>query len=218
LHRDVSDNQRFGMLAAPLVARAILSSEGGDTISAIPSGIPAMGGPVVVHVYRQTSTSLIVTVQHDCGTDLIVPATQAATGAGWAVMDGGSVASPGTIVTATACVRLNTTQVQVTLSQPLVNASASCRLFYPYGTGTIGRGNAVTDNMSQVTPPAGWNIAADLGGAPGVAAAFASAFQNVTGFAASTIPGETITTPWNFNMPVHVPMATASGVVLSDTP
>ncbi len=216
-HRDILDNQRFGMLAAPLVARAILAAEGGDTITTIPAGVPGAGGPVVSHVYRQSSTLLIVTVRHDCGNDLIVPATLAATGAGWAVMDGGSVASPGTIVTATACKRLNTTQVQITLSQALVNPSASCRLFYPYGATMIGRGNAVTDNLSQVTPPAGWNIAADLGGAPGVAAAFTAAFLNATGFT-TTPPGETMTTPWNFNMPVHVPMATASGVVLSDTP
>ena len=188
LHRDVTDNQRFGRLAAPLVARAVLASEGGDTISSIPVGVPAAGGPVVTHVYRQSDTSLIVTIQHDCGTDLIVPATQAVLGAGWAVMDGGSVASPGAIVTATACARLNATQLQITLARSLVNASTSCRLFYPYGTGMMGRGNAVTDNISLTVPPAGWNIAADLGQG------------------------------WSLNMPVHVPMSTASGVVLSDTP
>lgn len=216
-HRDILDNQRFGMLAAPLVARAILAAKGGDTITAIPAGVPCRGGPVVSHVYRQSNTSLVITVRHDCGNDLIVPATLAAAGAGWAVMDGGSVASPGTIVMATACVRLNATQLQITLSQGLANSSASCRLFYPYGTTMIGRGNAVTDNLTQVAPPAGWNIAADLGGAPGLTAAFAASFLNVTGFA-TALPGEAMTTPWNFNMPVHVPMATASGVVLSDTP
>ncbi|WP_428483947.1 hypothetical protein [Rhodopila sp.] len=213
-HRDLPDNQRFGMLAAPLVARAILASEGGDTITAIPAGIPAAGGPMVIHVYRQSNTSLIITVHHDSGTDLIVPATLAAVGAGWAVMDGGSVASPGTIVTATACVRLNTTQVQITLSQALVNPSASCRLFYPYGTATMGRGNSVTDNFSEVTPPLGWNIAADLGTAPGVEAAFVASAAAL----GSTTPLDYITTPWRFNIPVHIPMATASGVQLSDTP
>jgi hypothetical protein len=188
LHRDIVDNQRFGRLAAPLVARAILASGGGDTIATIPPGVPAVGGPVVSHVYRQTATSVVVTVRHDGGTDLIVPATQAASGAGWAIMDGGSVAFPGTMVTATACVRLNATQLQLTLTRALLNASSVCRLFYPYGTTTIGRGNIVTDNFASVTPPAGWNIVNDLGPA------------------------------WSLNMPVHVPMATASGVVLSDTP
>jgi hypothetical protein len=187
LHRDIPDNQRFGRLAAPLVARVVLACAGGDTISSIPAGVPAAGGPVVVHVFRQSSTSLIVTVRHDCGTDLIVPVTQAAIGAGWAVMDGGSVASPGTIVDATACVRLNTTQLRITLAQGLVNVSSACRLFYPYGTGMMGRGNSVTDNLSAVTPPEGWNIAGELG------------------------------VGWSLNMPVHVPMSIASGVVLSDT-
>jgi hypothetical protein len=187
LHRDIPDNQRFGMLAAPLVARVVLSVAGGDTIESIPTGIPAVGGPVVTHVYRQSDTNLIVTVQHDCGTDLIVPATQAAVGAGWAVMDGGSVASPGVIVTATSCERLNATQLQITLAQSLVNASAACLLFYPYGTGMMGRGNSVTDNLSEVAPPAGWDIVADLGSG------------------------------WSLNMPLHVPMSTASGVALSDT-
>jgi len=188
LHRDIQDNQRFGQLAAPLVARVVLACSGGDTISAIPAGIPAAGGPVVSHVYRQSNTVLIVTVRHDCGTDLIVPATQAALGSGWAVMDGGSVASPGKIVRGTACVRLNPTQLRITLAQALVNSSANCRLFYPYGTYMMGRGNSVTDNLSTVAPPSSWNIAGDLGGA------------------------------WSLNMPVHVPMATSSGVVLSDSP
>ena len=195
LHRDITDNRRFGQLAAPLVARVVLANSGGDTISEIPAGIPTMGGPVVTNVYRQSNTTLVVTVQHDCGTDLIVPPTQAAIGSGWAVMDGGSVASPGTIVQATACVRLNTTQLQLTLAQALVNPSADCRLFYPYGTYMMGRGNAVTDNMSLVTLPAGWNIGADLG----IAAINPDA-------------------PWSWNMPVHVPMLQSSGVVLSDTP
>jgi hypothetical protein len=195
MHRDITDNRRFGQLASPLVARVVLANSGGDSITTIPSGIPAAGGPVVTHVYRQSSTILVVTVQHDCGTDLIVPATQAALGSGWAVMDGGSVASPGSIVQATACVRLNPTQLQITLARALVYPSASCRLFYPYGTYMMGRGNSVTDNLSTLNPPAGWNIGGDLG--------IAAVNPDVL---------------WSWNMPVHVPMSTSSGVVLSDSP
>ena len=188
LHRDVLDNQRLGRIAAPLVARGILTASGGDTMTVISAGVPRTGGPAVTHVYRQSANTLIVTVAHDCGNDLIVPSPQAAAGLGWAVMDGGIAAMPGTIVPAIACVRLNATQLQITLKQNLVTATAYCRLFYPYGTATIGRGNAVTDNMASVTPPAGWNIAADLGSA------------------------------WSLNMPMHVPMSSPSGIVLSDTP
>ncbi|MFL5283590.1 MAG: hypothetical protein ACJ8AW_22015 [Rhodopila sp.] len=155
----------------------------------MPAGVPADGGPAVSHVYRQSNTTLIVTVVHDGGTDLIVPQTPpAAAGIGWAVMDGGSAAAPGPIVTATASMRLNATQLQLTLAHPLSNPSSGCRLFYPYGTTTIGRGNAVTDNLANVTPPDGWNIAADLGAA------------------------------WSLNMPVHVPLSSPSGIALSDAP
>jgi hypothetical protein len=187
LHRDAADNRRFGQRAAPLAARAILASQGGDTLAAMPSTVPAAGGPAVVRAWRQSATALVVTVAHDAGTDLIVPATQAALGAGWAVIDGGTAAAPGAVVTATACARLNPTQLLLTLAAPLTGPSASCRLFYPYGTAAIGRGNAVTDNLSQVAKPQGWDIAADLGSA------------------------------WALDIPVHVPMTPASGLPLSDS-
>ena len=134
------------------------------SLGPMPSALPAQGGPQIVHAYRLSSTSIVLTVRHDIGTDLIVP-LQATNGVGFAVMDGGSVATPGLVVAATSCSRVDSTHLAVTLATPLAHASAACLLFYPYGSTTIGRGNAVTDNASAVAKPAGWDIAADLGSA-----------------------------------------------------
>jgi hypothetical protein len=90
------------------------------------------------------------TVREDAGTDLIVP-LQAAVGAGFAVMDGGSIQNPGSIVTATSCARVDTIRLLVALSRNLENSSGICNLYYSYGNTTIGRGIAITDNFSSLS-------------------------------------------------------------------
>jgi hypothetical protein len=105
---------------------------------------------------------LVLTIQHDTGDDLLLNGT-ASSGIGFAVMDGGSVASPGPLRHATACARVDATHLLLTLGNSITSASASCLLFYPYGSTRIGHGNAVTDNASTKAKPAEWDIGADLG-------------------------------------------------------
>lgn len=161
-HRDGDDNRRFARLAAPVVARAVLAGGGHDSISEIPASVPMVGGPRLVHVYRQTNTTLIATVVHDAGSDLKVP-RQATSGKGFVVTDGGLAVGDGNVVRATSCERLNNTQLRLVLEQPLQHSSVFCALHYPFGGESIGRGNAVTDNCADVVKPEGWDIAADLG-------------------------------------------------------
>lgn len=166
-HRDEPDLLRYGRIGAHAAGRVAVAMGLSDSIPAtqLPAGgLPVRGGPQITHVYRASDTNLILTITHDAGDDLIVP-LQAANGAGFAVMDGGSVAAPGTMITAQAAARLDATHISVTLGQPITNPSAQVLFFYPYGSTQIGRGNAVTDNWSDQAPPLNWNIAGDLGGA-----------------------------------------------------
>jgi hypothetical protein len=161
-HRDSADNQRFAMLAAPVVARALAATGYADSIPALPTAVATVGGPSIVHVYQQTSTVLIVTVIHDAGNDLKVPLL-AASGRGFGVMDGGTPGNAGPVVYAVSCQRVDSTHLQIVLGTPLQHASGACQLFYPYGQAQIGRGNAVTDNFSQMPMPIGWDVSTSLG-------------------------------------------------------
>lgn len=164
-HRDQPDLLRYGQIGAHVAARAMIALGLSDTIApaALPaSGLPVAGGPSIVHAYQSMPTEVVLTIKHDAGTDLIVP-LQALNGAGFAVMDGGTVANPGPIINAIAATRIDATHVSVTLARPPASPASECLFYYPYGSTQIGRGDAVTDNLSQVTPPIGWSIADDLG-------------------------------------------------------
>ena len=101
-HRDGADNKRFAMLAAAIVSRALGAAGYADSIATLPSALPKTGGPSITHVYRQSNTTLVITVAHDGGNDLKVPLL-AASGKGFAVMDGGTPGNDGPIVLAMSC-------------------------------------------------------------------------------------------------------------------
>lgn len=163
-HRDAPDNRRLARLAAPVIARAIVRAGLSDSVATIPDVISTRGGPRIVHAYRQSASGILLTVAHDVGNDLVVP-RQAAVGRGFVVMDGQITFGTGRIVNAISCERIDPTHLLLTLAEALQHSSDACGLFYPYGSFSIGRGNAVTDNYSQISVPPDWDIGKQLGGA-----------------------------------------------------
>jgi hypothetical protein len=168
-HRDAPDNIAIFNRGCLAGARSILASNGLAS-DLIPTSLGSGLGPSVVGAVLSGDV-VDITIQHDAGTDLIVPLL-ASQGVGWAVMDGGSNASPGSIIQAVSCVRTSSTTLAVTLAKTPTNAATACRLFYPWFNGNnpaqpyayIGRGDAVTDNWSSVSAASGaFNIAGALG-------------------------------------------------------
>jgi hypothetical protein len=167
-HRSAIDNLMLYKRAALPLARAILASNG-LSASLIPSALGTGLGPQVTAA-NLSGTTLTLTVTHDGGNDLVVPLL-ASQGVGFSVMDGGTIASPGAIIKATSCTRVDATHLSLTLASAPSNPHTSCRFFYPWpGTywgvqpdAEIGRGCAVTDNFASVTKPSGFDINASLG-------------------------------------------------------
>ncbi len=167
-HRSATDNVALFKRAALPAARAILPANGlADSL--IPVSLGSGLGPAITNA-ALNGTALTVTVTHDGGNDLIVPLL-AAQGVGFAVMDGGNTASPGNIIRAISCVRVDSTHLLLTLASAPVNPHTQCRLLYPWAgaywavqpDAEIGRGCAVTDNFSVVAKPSGFDINVALG-------------------------------------------------------
>lgn len=164
-HRDEPDLLRYGRIGALAAGPKAIALGLSDSIAAgaLPvAGLPTKGGPQITHVYAASNSELILTITHDSGNDVIMP-LQAIKGAGFAVMDGGSVAAPGNIISAIAAARIDATHVSVTLASGFTNSATNVLFFYPYGSTQIGRGDAVTDNAASIGAPNNWDIANDLG-------------------------------------------------------
>jgi len=186
-HRSATDNVMLFKRAALSTARAILAANG-LSAALIPASLGAGLGPRIIDA-ALSGVTLTLTIAHDGGTDLIVPLL-ASQGVGFSVMDGGSTATPGNIIQAISCLRVDATHLSLTLASAPVNAHASCRLLYPWAgeywavqpDTEIGRGCAVTDNFATTGKPANFDINASLGAG------------------------------WGANMPLQTPITVTSGV------
>lgn len=161
-HRDGEDNRRFAKLAAVAVGRAIAMAFKDNALSPVIESSFRGIGPTIVHAYMYSPTQVLLTIQHDGGTDLILR-RQAVSGKGFVVMDGGIMDRSGIVVEASSCSRIDSTHLLLSLPRALQNYGNSSGVFYPYGSSVIGRGNSVTDNYSLVTTSYWWDVGQHLG-------------------------------------------------------
>jgi hypothetical protein len=166
-HRNPASNLLLFKRIALVVARAIAVAQGASA-SAIPAALGTGYGPQVVKA-TMAGTVITCTVQHDAGTDLILPQL-ANTGIGWTLMDGGTIAAPGNTIAAVSAAYINQTSFSITMASEPTSAASACRLMYPYpfSAADIGLGNAITDNWGSVSKPAGWDINAAIDSSWGV--------------------------------------------------
>jgi hypothetical protein len=167
-HRSAIDNLMLFKRAALPAARAILAANGLDT-AFIPTSLGLGLGPQIIDA-ALSGTTLTLTIEHDGGTDLMVPLL-ASQGVGFSLMDGGSTAAPGNFIQAVSCARVDATHLVLELASAPGNPHNTCRVMYPWPgvywsvqpDAEIGRGCAVTDNFSTVSKPAGFDINAAMG-------------------------------------------------------
>ncbi|HEY1857482.1 hypothetical protein [Acidocella sp.] len=177
-HRAAADNVALYQRGSLAVARAILASNGLAT-SLLPASLGGGIGPQIVAA-TLSGTTVVITIQHEGGTDLVVPVLSSpngtdaplpAQGVGFSVMDGGSITAPGSIIQAVSCARLDATHLNLTLARAPTNAASACRLFYPWPgeywadqpLTEIGRGCAITDNFGTVAVAANYDLNLLLG-------------------------------------------------------
>ncbi|HTJ88880.1 MAG TPA: LamG domain-containing protein [Acidocella sp.] len=156
--------------AGASAATGTLTAKGAAPAFVLPASLGTGIGPQIVAA-KLAGATVVLTIQHDGGTDLVVPALSSpdgtaaplpAQGVGFSVMDGGSITAPGPIIQAVACVRLDATHLQLTLASAPTNEPNACRLFYPWPgemwadqlLTEIGRGCAITDNFGSIAVPA----------------------------------------------------------------
>ena len=180
LHLDRTDDARAGLYGIEPLARRLAAI--GRVENTLPAGIMVRGGPQVASVVWEGGTvsgnaatpTILVTVQHDVGSDLRVPLL-AVNGLGWVILDGPTPVQNTPRILGTSCVRVSATTLRVRFASAPTQPLASTLLFYIYSEdnlprannpGAPGRGNLITDNYSDtVAVPAviGFDVGADLG-------------------------------------------------------
>ena len=145
---------KFGVRAG-LVLAGLLTLDG-SAVSV--GGLPVIG-PRITAATLQTPTTILVTIQHDRGTDIRVGTPS---DVGWTVFEGWTSATVvGTNRVVQSCARVDATHLLLTLATAVVGAASTVRVWPAYGQRrTLGGGSAM-DNYSQTAT--GLAITAQLG-------------------------------------------------------
>jgi len=155
-HMSDATYQRFGARAG-LVLASLLGRDG----SAAPMASLPTTGPRITSATLQTPTTILVTIQHDQGTDIRVGAPS---DVGWTVFEGWtSPTAVGTNRVVQSCARVDATHLLLTLTTAVVGAASTVRLWPAYGQRRTLPGGSPLDNFSQTVT--GLALTAQLGSA-----------------------------------------------------
>ena len=155
-HMSDATYRKFGVRAGLVLANYIAQDASASPVTGLPRT-----GPQIASALVESPTSILVTILPDQGTDIQVGVPS---NYGWTVFEGWATADAvGTNRAVAACARVNTRQFRLTLSDAIVGAASTVRVWSAYGQAKVYTGGLAHDNFS--TTPTGLALTAALGSA-----------------------------------------------------
>jgi hypothetical protein len=149
-HLDAPDNQHNARLAGAALAARIVLSGHGDLATPSDAASAFKGGPRPVSAVRDRDGSILVTIKHDAGSDIVPPARTGHAEAGWRVFNGyRNAGAIGVELPISAVERVDAKTLRIVLSKPLAGEAGSARVFPIWGAAQVGRFGGWTDNASK---------------------------------------------------------------------
>ena len=149
-HLDSTDNQRNARLAGRAVAGRIVASGHSDVATLVSASRKPETGPTPISAKREANGSILLTIRHDAGDDLLPPTLPEHMTTGWRLFNGyQNAGSMGTEIAVRAVEKVDATTLRVSVATPLSPGVGTARLFPIWGAAQVGRGGGWTDNASR---------------------------------------------------------------------